>query len=177
MKFEVLRLSCYWSILGPLYLIGQGPRPNIYLACVSTIAPQNSYFPFPSEEKSGVLMLKKQISHVSPISAYESVISHVLWLFLTLRSPRYYIKCSKRCSVPHILRWEVDPTADICLRILSGITPTQFRLLYKTPKGLILFTLQYLQTLKNSQTLLTFKKFLQCHLFFFFFFFCKFSFS
>ena len=30
-----------------------------------------------------------------------------------------------------------DPTADISPQILGGITPTQFRLLYKAPEGFI----------------------------------------
>ena len=37
-KFKVLRLPYYWSTFRPLSLLGQGPRPNIYLG----LHPYNS---------------------------------------------------------------------------------------------------------------------------------------
>jgi len=45
------------SLLGLVSVLGQGPRPNtLFWALAPTIAPQNSDFSLPSEEKSGVLI-------------------------------------------------------------------------------------------------------------------------
>jgi len=68
------------------------------------------------------------------------------------------IKCSKRRFVPHIQRWDGDPTAGDSPQNLDGITPTQFRLLYKVFGGVIFLTLQIfnLSKLTDLQTFRTF---------------------
>ena len=70
-----------------------------------------------------------------------------------LRSSQCLIKCSRRCYVLHILRWDVDPTTGISPWILSGITPFQFHLLYKASKGIIFPHFTSLRALQKSQTL------------------------
>ena len=43
-KFKILRLLYYWYILGPLSLLGQGPRPNIYLGLCPYNSPSKHQF-------------------------------------------------------------------------------------------------------------------------------------
>ena len=61
---------------------------------------------------------------------------------LALWSPQHLIKCSRWRFVPHIQRWDGNPMASVSPQILGGITPTQFRPLYKAPKGVIFATSQ-----------------------------------
>ena len=70
-----------------------------------------------------------------------------------LKSPRCVINCSRWRLVPRIQRWDANPTVDISPWILSGITPTQFHLLYKAPGEIIFPYFTSFQALQRSQTL------------------------
>ena len=133
-----------------------------------TIAPQNSNFFLLFKEKSGFWHWIINSTCFFDFHTWECYFACPTTV-LALRSPQHLIKCSKRCFVPHVLRWNGDPTAAIFPQILGEITPTQFRLLYKALGGFIsltfpIFELSRLPILPNFQdfpNLQTFEKLLK----------------
>ena len=75
-KFKVLRLSCYWSILGPLCLLRWGQGPKIYLGLRPHNSPLKLQFSLPIQEEKWGFDVKKK-SHMFPWFLHVRVLFHV----------------------------------------------------------------------------------------------------
>ena len=104
-----------------------------------TIAPQNINFFLLSKEKRGFWPWIINSTRFFDFHMWECHFACPVTVRV-LRSLQHLIKCSRRRFVSHVLRWDGDPTAGISPQIFGGTTPTQFRLLYKVPKGFISLT-------------------------------------
>ena len=145
-----------WGILGTikdsLAMDTTRGTSTLFKFLCPTIAPQNSGFFHLSEEKNGVWLWNINSTHLFDFHTWKRHFVCPVTV-LALWSPQRLIKCSRRCFVLYILRWDGDPMAGVSPQILGRITLTQFHPLYKAPRGFIFSYFTNLRTLKTSQTL------------------------